>query len=69
MNYLEYVWPFNACFNASGHPSMNLPLGRGNEGLPVGVQIVGPYWSEPNILSFAKSISEFTNGFVKPKVY
>jgi amidase len=68
MKYLDFVWPYNACFNASGHPSMNLPLGLGNEGLPVGVQIAGPYWSEPNMLSFAKLISEFTNGFVKPKL-
>ena len=69
MKYLEYVWPYNACFNASGHPSMSLPLGIGDGGLPVGVQIVGPYWSEINMLSFAKLISEFTSGFVKPEGY
>jgi Asp-tRNA(Asn)/Glu-tRNA(Gln) amidotransferase A subunit family amidase len=44
-------------------------LGIGNGGLPVGIQIVGPYWSEMNMLSFAKLISEFTNGFVKPEGY
>ena len=69
MNYLEYVWPYNACFNASGHPSMSLPLGIGNGGLPVGVQVVGPYWSEQNMLSFAKLITELTDGFVKPGGY
>jgi amidase len=69
MKYLAYVWPYNACFNASGHPSMSLPLGIGNGGLPVGVQIVGPDWSEINMLSFAKLISEFTHGFVKPEGY
>jgi amidase len=64
--YLNYVWPFNACFNGSGHPAMNIPLGLGKEGLPVGIQLVGPYWSEPDMLHFAKLVSEFTKGFVKP---
>jgi len=67
--YLNYVWPFNACFNASGHPAMNIPLGIGKEGLPVGVQVVGPYWSEPDLLHFAKLVSKFTKGFVKPNGY
>ncbi len=66
VTYINYVWPFNACFNGSGHPAMNIPLGLGKEGLPVGIQLVGPYWSEPNMLHFAKLVSEFTKGSVKP---
>ena len=66
VTYIHYVWPFNACFNGSGQPAMNIPLGLGKEGLPVGIQLVGPYWSEPDMLHFAKLVSEFTKGFVKP---
>ncbi|HUX44683.1 MAG TPA: amidase [Terracidiphilus sp.] len=66
MIYSDYVWPFQACFNASGHPTMNIPLGLGNEGLPLGVQIVGPYWSEPELFAFAKLTSELAGGFQKP---
>ncbi len=67
--YLNYVWPYVACFNASGHPSITIPLGIGKEGLPVGIQVVVPYWSEPDLLQFAKLVSEFTPGFIKPDGY
>lgn len=69
MIYAGYVWPFMACFNASGHPALNIPLGLGKEGLPMGVQIVGPYWSEPELINFAKQVSQLTQGFVKPSGY
>jgi amidase len=69
MIYSDYAWPFVACFNASGHPALNIPLGLGKEGLPLGVQIVGPYWSEPEIIAFAKYASQLTEGFVKPAGY
>ena len=67
--YMNYVWPYLACFNASGHPGISIPLGIGEEGLPVGVQVVGPYWSEPALIHFAKLVSKFTEGFVRPKGY
>ena len=67
--YLNYVWPFNACFNASGHPAIAIPMGIGEEGLPMGVQVVGPYWSEPDLIHFAKLMSQFTPGFIKPEGY
>jgi amidase len=69
MIYGDYVWPFVACFNASGHPAMNIPLGLGKEGLPMGAQIVGPYWSEPELIAFATQASRVTEGFVKPAGY
>ena len=69
MIYSDYTWPFMACFNASGHPAMNIPVGLGKEGLPLGVQIVGPYWSEPEIINFARLASQLIEGFVKPPGY
>ncbi|HVA95048.1 MAG TPA: amidase family protein [Candidatus Dormibacteraeota bacterium] len=69
MIYGDYAWPFVACFNASGHPALNIPLGLGKEGLPLGAQIVGPYWSEPELLNFAPQASPLTGGFVKPANY
>jgi amidase len=69
MIYGDYVWPFLACFNATGHPAMNIPLGLGKEALPLGVQVVGPYWSEPEMLAFARHASQLTEGFVKPAGY
>jgi Asp-tRNA(Asn)/Glu-tRNA(Gln) amidotransferase A subunit family amidase len=69
MVYADYVWPFVACFNASGHPALQIPLGLGKEGLPLGVQIVGPYWSEPELIAFARQVAKLTDGFVKPAGY
>ena len=69
MIYVQYTWPYVACFNASGNPSVTIPLGLGKEGLPIGVQIVGKYWSEPQLLQFAKQIAPLTAGFVKPDGY
>lgn len=67
--YVDYVWPYLACFNASGHPAITIPLGLGNEGLPMGVQMVGPYWSEPELLHVAKLVSGFTPGFMRPEKF
>lgn len=69
MIYIKYTWPYVACFNASGNPSITIPLGLGEEGLPIGVQIVGKYWSEPELLQVAKKIATLTEGFVKPDGY
>ena len=69
ITYIDYAWPYVACFNASGNPALNIPLGIGEDGLPVGVQVVGRYWSEPDLLHFAKLVSKFTAGFVKPEGY
>jgi len=69
MVYANYVWPFTACFNASGHPGMNIPLGLNEQGLPLGVQLVGPYWSEKEMIHFAKQLVKLTPGFIRPEGY
>lgn len=69
MIYIKYVWPYVACFNASGNPALSVPLGLNDEGLPLGIQIVGRYWSEPNLIHFARLLSGLTAGFVKPVGY
>lgn len=67
MPYINYVFPYNAVFNVSGHPAMNIPLGIGQEGLPMGVQLVGSYWSDPGLLHFARLISNIEAHFIPPK--
>lgn len=67
--YADYVAPYVVCFNASGHPAISIPLGLNKDGLPIGVQIVGPYWSEPELLHFAKELSTLTPGFITPHTY
>ena len=33
----------------AGHPALSVPFGRGDDGLPVGVQVLGPNLSEPTL--------------------
>ncbi len=54
MIYADYVFPYAAPFNMSGNPSVAVPLALSPEGLPIGAQIVGKYWSEPELINFAK---------------
>ena len=53
--------------NALGLPSITIPLGLNDEGLPIGVQVVGKYFSEPQLIHFAKLLESITPGFIKPK--
>jgi Asp-tRNA(Asn)/Glu-tRNA(Gln) amidotransferase A subunit family amidase len=40
-------------FNVTGQPAISLPLHRTHDGVPVGVQLVGPAGSEARLLSLA----------------
>jgi amidase len=62
----SYCWPYVAPFNASGHPVLVIPLGTSKDGLPIGVQLIGPYWSEPELLHIARQLAPLTRGFVAP---
>jgi amidase len=64
--YNDYCWPYVAPFNASGHPALVMPLGTSKDGLPIGIQLVGPYWSEPELLHIARQLAPLTKGFVAP---
>ncbi len=39
--------------NLTGHPAVSVPFGHGDDGLPVGVQLMGPALSEPVLLRAA----------------
>jgi amidase len=65
--YNDYCWPFVGPFNASGHPALVMPLGTSKDGLPIGVQLIGPFWSEPELLHIARQLAALTNGFDPPK--
>jgi amidase len=50
--------PFTPVFNADGQPGISLPLFQGEDGLPLGVQIVGRPAGEQNLLSLATQLEE-----------
>ena len=50
--------PFTPVFNADGQPGISLPLFQGEDGLPLGVQIVGRPAGEQNLLALATQLEQ-----------
>jgi Asp-tRNA(Asn)/Glu-tRNA(Gln) amidotransferase A subunit family amidase len=48
------AWPFNM----TGHPVVCVPAGLTDEGLPVGLQVVGPRFSESRLLAVGKAFED-----------
>jgi amidase len=53
-------------FNLTGHPAVVLPLARSQDGLPIGVQVLGKRWSEPALLALCRKLALVTRPFVPP---
>ncbi len=47
-------------------PATVLPVGRTPEGLPVGIQVIGPYLEDRTPIHIARLISEIIGGFMPP---
>ncbi|SDB92847.1 Asp-tRNA(Asn)/Glu-tRNA(Gln) amidotransferase subunit GatA [Acinetobacter boissieri] len=47
--------------NLSGHPAINAPVGFDQHGLPVGLQLIGNYWSESQLLSVVHQYQQTTD--------
>jgi len=47
-------------------PATVVPVGRTPSGLPVGIQIVGPYLEDRTTLAAARCVEELLGGFVPP---
>lgn len=55
--WLNARWgPFTGAFNASGHPAVVLPVRHTNQGVPVGVQLVGPHGSDALLIGLAGAL-------------
>jgi aspartyl-tRNA(Asn)/glutamyl-tRNA(Gln) amidotransferase subunit A len=46
--------------NISGLPAISIPCGFTGEGLPVGLQLMGPRWGEARLLAIARAYEEAT---------
>lgn len=54
---------------SSGLPSTTVPIDRSEIGLPIGVQIVGPYLEDRTTIAFAEFLEREFGGFVAPPGY
>jgi amidase len=48
------------------HPASQAPVGRTRAGLPVGIQIVGPYLEDRTPIDFARHVEKVCGGFAAP---
>lgn len=46
-------YPYTLPFNLSGNPAVTLPCGVGSDGLPVGLQLIGPHLGDARLLRAA----------------
>ncbi|MEM8836728.1 MAG: amidase family protein [Pseudomonadota bacterium] len=62
----DWRWcPFTYIHNMTGEPSVSVPAGFSQTGLPIGVQIAGPSGSEERLLSIASVIENATQHYKK----
>jgi aspartyl-tRNA(Asn)/glutamyl-tRNA(Gln) amidotransferase subunit A len=54
---------FTRMFNLTGNPAIGLPCGRTQQGLPIGLQIVGARWQEQVILHITRAYEEARGEF------
>jgi amidase len=54
----EAYAPFTAMFNITGQPAISLPLAWTEDGLPVGVQLVGRFGDEATLLRLAVQLEQ-----------
>jgi aspartyl-tRNA(Asn)/glutamyl-tRNA(Gln) amidotransferase subunit A len=58
---------FTGLANIAGLPALAVPAGRDDDGLPVGVQLVGPAGSESRLIALARTLEPALGGAVLPE--
>jgi amidase len=51
-----------------GLPATAMPLGLSDSGLPIGVQVIGPFLEDRTTIAFARLVAQGFGGFVAPPV-
>jgi amidase len=63
--YMEQIcWP--GLITMALLPVTVIPVGRTGDGLPVGIQIVGPFLEDRSTLDFARRAAQVLGGFEPP---
>jgi aspartyl-tRNA(Asn)/glutamyl-tRNA(Gln) amidotransferase subunit A len=65
--YLNDIYTVTA--NLAGVPGINVPCGLSSKRLPIGMQLLGPYWSEPTLLKLAHAYEEIRPFNERPPVF
>ena len=66
LRYCPSLIPWPTLVGIAYLPSTAAPVGTTVAGLPVGVQIVGPYLEYLTTIDFARKLAELIGGFSRP---
>lgn len=66
LNYFERGTYYCIPFNLTGHPVVVIPAGFDDDGLPIGLQIVGKRWGEMPLLAAASVIDGILSAYRQP---
>lgn len=61
--------PWSSIATLTGLPATAMPIGLSEDGLPVGMQIIGPYLEDRTTIAFAGAVERSFGGFVAPPGY
>lgn len=65
--YLSDIYTASA--NLAGIPGINVPCGISSEGLPIGLHLLGNYWSENTLLNFSHQYEKNFPLGAKPRIF
>ena len=65
--YLNDIYTVTA--NLAGLPGISVPCGLSSERLPIGFQLLGPYWSEPTLFNLAHTYEQARPFTERPPVF
>ena len=66
--YMQLM-PWMVTATLTGCPATAAPIGQTLGGLPVGIQIMGPFWEDATPLEFAALLGQEIGGFKPPPGY
>jgi amidase len=67
--YLDYAMPYAIIYNGCGNPALVVPAGLSAGGLPIGIQIAAPHYSEPELIHFGRLIEQLGLNCGRPAGY
>jgi aspartyl-tRNA(Asn)/glutamyl-tRNA(Gln) amidotransferase subunit A len=65
--YLNDIYTVTA--NLAGVPGISVPCELSQEGLPIGLQLLGSYWSEARLLNLAHTYQKSHPLNARPRVH
>ncbi len=69
VNYWVANVSFTTVFNLTGNPVVVIPVSLTQEGLPIGIQVVGRRWADMKLLTIAERLAEATGWCQRPPGY